>query len=151
MSPPSSLCSFIALANMQGTIAAAVTAPDLENMLLTEEQQVQRDADDLVKALEEANCKHADLANKCWDAQAAWEKCEAEQHEADAKVRGKLLANAVVAEVQFQVVRKAEKARLAAEKLQAEREVLRSPWKVRMKLGVSFFPFFFFIARLRRV
>ena len=120
MSPPSSLRSFIALANMQGTIAAAVTAPDLENMLLTEEQQVQRDADDLVKALKEANHKCTDLMNKCQEAQAAWEKCEAEQCEVDAKVRGKLLANAAVAEVQHQVMRKADKARLAAEKLQAE-------------------------------
>ena len=105
---------------MQGTIAAVVTVPNLENALLTEEQQAQQDADNLVKALEEANRKCADLANKCRDAQATWEKCEAEQREADVKVRGKLLANAAVAEVWHQVVLKADKARLAAEKLQAE-------------------------------
>ena len=55
MSPPLSLRSFIAPANMQGKIAAAVTTPNLENTLLAKEQQVQWDADDLVKALEEAN------------------------------------------------------------------------------------------------
>ena len=44
--------------------AAAVTAPDIEATLLTEEQQAQRDADDLVRALEEAKRKRKDLANK---------------------------------------------------------------------------------------
>ena len=72
--------------------------------------------------------------------QALQEKCEAEQHEADAKVRGKLLANAVVAEVQRQVVHQAAKVRLAAEKLQVEWEALWLLQKVQMKLGVSFFP-----------
>ena len=65
------------------------------------------------------------------------EKHEADQHEADVKVRGKLLANAAVAEVRRRFVRQANKARLAVEKLQAEREALRSPRKVQMKLGVS--------------
>ena len=75
------------------------------------------------------------------DAQATREKHEAEQREADAKVRGKLRANAAVAEVWCQFVCQAEKARLAAEKLQAEQEVSWSPRKLQMKLGVSFFPF----------
>ena len=52
--------------------------------------------------------------------QVAREKREADQHEADAKVRGRLLANAAVAEVQRRVVRQAEKARLVVEKLQVE-------------------------------
>ena len=72
-----------------------------------------------------------------------WEKCEADQREADAKVRGKLLANAAVAEVRCRFVRQADKARLVAEKLQAERDMSRSPHKVWMKLGVSNSLFFF--------
>ena len=105
--------------------------------MLAEEQQAQRDADDLVRALEEAKRKHEDLANKRRDAQVTWEKREAEQREADAKVRGRLLANAAVAEVRRRFLRQAEKARMAAEKLQAEQEAAQSPRKVRMKLGVS--------------
>ena len=64
-------------------------------------------------------------------------KHEAEQCEADAKVRGKLLANAVVAEVRRWFVCQVDKARLVAEKLQVERDVSWLPCKVRMKLGVS--------------
>ena len=75
-----------------------------------------------------------------------WEKHEVEQCEADVKVRGKLLANAAVAEVRRRFMRKADKARLAAEKLQMELEELQSPRKVQMKLGVSAF-LIFFIAR----
>ena len=75
-----------------------------------------------------------------------WEKCKAEQREADAKVRWKLLANAVVAEVQRQFMCKADKARLAVEKLQTELEESQSPRKVWMKLGVSVF-LIFFVAR----
>ena len=71
MSAPSSLHSFITPAGMQGADAAAVTAPDIEVTFLAEEQQVQQDADDLVKALEEANHKREDLANKRWDTQVA--------------------------------------------------------------------------------
>ena len=141
MSAPSSLRSFMTPAKTQGTDAAVTTAPDIEATLLAEEQQVQQDAEDLVKALEKANRKHEDLAKKRRDAQVAREKHEAEQHEADAKVRGKLLANAVVAEVRCRFVYQADKARLAAEKLQAERDALRSPHKVRMRLGVSAFLF----------
>ena len=143
MSAPSSLHLFITPVKMQGVDAAAVTAPNIEVMLLAEEQQAQRDADDLVKALEDANRKRAELANKRRDVQATWEKHVADQCEADAKVRGKLLANAVVAEVGRWFVRQADKARLVAEKLQAERDTLQLPQKVRMKLGVSNSPFFF--------
>ena len=139
MPAPSSLQSFIARAGSQGADVAAVTAPDIEETLLTKEQQVQRDTDSLVKALEEANRKCIVLANKRRDAQVAWEKCEAEQHEVDVKVRGKLLANAAVAEVRRQFLRQADKARLAVEKLQAERETMQTPRKVCMRLGVSFF------------
>ena len=121
----------------QGADAAAITAPDIEETLLAKEQQVQRDTDDLMKALEEANRKREDLTKKRRDAQVAREKHEADQREADAKVRGKLLANAVVAEVQHWFMHQADKAQLAAEKLQAERDVLRSPCKVWMRLGVS--------------
>ena len=110
-------------------------------MLLAEEQQVQRDTEDLVKALEEANRKREDLAKKRRDAQVTGEKHEAEQHEVDAKVRGKLLTNAVVAEVRHQFMCQADKARLAVEKLQAEWDVSRSPRKVWMRLGVSTFLF----------
>ena len=137
-----------------GTNAAAVAAPDIETTLLTEEEQAQQDANALVKVLKEANRKCEELAGKRHDAQAAQEKREveqreaeqreAEQHKADTKVRGKLLANAAVAEVQCQFVHQVEKARLAAEKLQMEWEVSRLPQKVRMHLGVSFF--FFFVA-----
>ena len=67
------------------------------------------------------------------------EKHEVDQHEVDAKVRGKLLANAAVAEVRRRFVRQVDKARLAVEKLQAERDAARSPHKVRMRLGVSAF------------
>ena len=126
---------------MQGTDAAVTTAPDIEAMLLAEEQQVQQDAEDLVKVLEEANRKHKDLVKKRRDAQVAWEKCEAEQREVDAKVRGKLLTNAAVAEVRRRFMCQADKARLAAEKLQAEQDASRLPCKVRMRLGVSAFLF----------
>ena len=139
MSAPSSLCSFLAPVKTQGADAAATTAPDIEVTLLAEEQQVQWDVEDLVKALEEANHKCEDLTKKRRDAQVAWEKHEAEQCEADVKVRGKLLANAAVAEVRHRFVCQADKARLAAEKLQAERDVSRSPCKVWMRLGVSAF------------
>ena len=139
MSAPSSLHSFLAPAKTQGADAAATTAPDIEATLLAEEQQVQRDAEDLMMALEEANRKCEDLVKKRRDAQATWEKCEAEQRKVDAKVRGKLLANAVVAEVRHQFVCQVDKARLAEEKLQAERDASRSPRKVWMRLGVSAF------------
>ena len=92
-----------------------------------------------MKVLEEANRKHEELANKRWDAQATQEKCKVEQHEADAKVRGKLLENAAVAEVQCRYVCQAEKARLAVEELQTEWEASWLPQKVHMRLGVSFF------------
>ena len=59
------------------------------------------------------------------------------------KVRGKLLANAAVAEVQRRVMCQADKARLVAEKLQAEQEASRSPRKVRMRLEVSFSSFLY--------
>ena len=103
MSAPSPLPTSITPAGTQGADAAAVTAPDIEATLLAEEQQAQRDADDLVKALKEAKCKREDLANKRPDPQVAREKREVEQREADAKVRGKLLANAAVAEVRRRV------------------------------------------------
>ena len=140
MSAPSSLRSLITPAGTQGTDAAAASAPDIEASLLAEEQQAQQDADDLERALEETKRKREDLANKRQDAQVAREKREADQREVDAKVRGKLLANAAVAEVQCQFLHQAEKARMAVEKLQAEREVAQSPRKVRMKLGVSISP-----------
>ena len=54
------------------------------------------------------------------------------------KGRGKLLPNAEVAEVWHQFLCQADKARLAAAKLQAEREAMQTPRKVRMRLGVSF-------------
>ena len=139
MSAPSSLRSFLAPVKTQGADTAATTAPSIEATLLAKEQQVQRDMEDLVKALEEANRKREDPTKKRWDTQVAREKREAEQHEADVKVRGKLLANAAVAEVRRWFVRQADKARLAAEKLQAEQDASRSPRKVRMRLGVSAF------------
>ena len=139
MSAPSSLRSFLAPVKTQGADTAATTAPSIEATLLAKEQQVQRDMEDLVKALEEANRKREVLAKKRWDVQVAREKHEAEQREADAKVRGKLLTNAAVAEVRRQFVHQVNKVRLAAEKLQAERDVSRSPRKVRMRLGVSAF------------
>ena len=140
---PSSLHSFMAPINMQCMNMAVGTVLDVEMTLLTEEQQVQQDTDNLVKALKEANHKHEELANKRQDTQAAREKGEAEQCEADMKVRGKLLANVAVAEVWHQVMRQAEKARLVAEKLKMEWQALQLSWKVQMRLGVSFFPFFF--------
>ena len=139
MSAPSSLHSFLAPAKTQGADVAATTAPDIEATLLTKEQQVQRDAEDLVKALEEANRKREDLMKKRQDTQVVQEKREAEQRKADVKVRGKLLANAAVAEVWRRFVRQVDKARLAVEKLQAEWDVSRSPRKVQMRLGVSAF------------
>ena len=119
-------------AKMQGMDAAVTTAPDIEVTLLAKEQQVQRDAEDLVKALEEANHKREDLAKKRQDVQVAREKHEAEQCEVDMKVRGKLLADAAVAEVRCWFVCQADKARLAAEKLQAERDASQLPRKVRI-------------------
>ena len=141
MSAPSSLCSFLTPAKTQGVDVAVTTAPDIEATLLAKEQQVQWDAEDLVKALEEANCKREDLAKKRQDVQVTWEKHEAKQREADAKVRGKLLTNAAVAEVWRRFVHQADKARLAAVKLQVERDASRSPRKVWMRLGVSAFVF----------
>ena len=143
MSAPSSLRLFITPVKVQGTDAAATTAPNIEVTLLAEEQQVQQNADDLVKALKEANRKHKDLVRKRQDTQVAREKREAEQREADVKVRGKLLANAAVAEVQCQFVHQADKVRLVVEKLQAERDASQLPHKVRMKLGVSVSLFLF--------
>ena len=151
MSAPSSLCSFITPAKTQGVDAAAVTVPNIEATLLTEEQQAQQDADDLVKVLEDTNCKQAELVNKQRDTQVTQEKHEADQRKADVKVRGKLLTNAAVAEVWCQFMHQVDKVRLAAEKLQAERDALRSPRKVRMKLGVSNSLFFLHRLRLRRV
>ena len=139
MSAPSSLRSFLAPAKTQGADVGAATAPDIKAMLLAEEQQVKRDTEDLVKALKEANRKHEDLTKKRRDVQVTCKKCEAEQCEADAKVRGKLLTNAVVAEVRRRFMHQVDKARLAAEKLQAEREAAQSPRKVQMRLGVSAF------------
>ena len=49
---------------MQGADAAAVSVSDIEVTLLAEEQQAQQDTDDLVKVLEDVNCKRAELANK---------------------------------------------------------------------------------------
>ena len=122
---------------------AAITALDIEVTLLTKEQQVQWDMDDLMKALEEANRKCENLAKKRQDAQVAREKRKADQREVDAKVRGKLLAIAAVAEVQRRFLCQADKVWLVAEKLQVEREPSRSPHKMWMKLGVSvsLFPF----------
>ena len=143
MSAPSSLRLFITPVKTQGTDVAAITAPDIEATLLAEEQQVQQDVDDLMKALKEANRKREDLVKKRRDAQVVWEKCEADQRKADAKVRGKLLANAAVAEVRRQFMHQVDKARLTAEKLQAEWDASRSPHKVQMKLGVSVSLFLF--------
>ena len=137
MSAPSSLRSFLAPAKTQGADTAATTAPNIEAMLLAEEQQVQWDMEDLVKALEEANRKREDLAKKRRDAQVAREKHEAEQREADAKGRGKLLTNAAVAEVRCRLMRQADKVRLVAEKLQAEWDASQSLRKVQMRLGVG--------------
>ena len=134
----------MAPANMQGTNMAVVTTPDVEMALCAKEEQAQQDADALVKALEEANCKRKELANKIHDAQAAQEKHEVDQREADAKVRGRLLANEAMAEVWRRYMCQANKARLVVEKLRTEREVSQSLQKVRMQLGVSLF--FFFIA-----
>ena len=128
----------MAPAGMQGANAAAVTVPDNEVVLLTAEEQAQRDADTLVQVLKEANRKCDKLATKRCDAQTAWEKCEADQCKADVKVRGRLLANAAVAEVRHRYVHQVNKARLVAEKLHSEWEVSQSPQKVRMQLGVSF-------------
>ena len=64
MSGPSFLHSFMAPVDMRGANAAVGTMPDIKMTLLAEEQQAQWDADDLVKVLEEANCKREELANK---------------------------------------------------------------------------------------
>ena len=133
MSAPSSLRSFITPAGAQGADAAAITAPNIKATLLAKEQQVQQDADDLMKALEEANRKHEDLTKKRQDVQVAWEKREVDQREADTKVRGMLLANAAVAEVRRWFVHQADKTRLAVEKLQAEWETSWLPRKVQMR------------------
>ena len=65
------------------------------------------------------------------------------------KVRGRLLANAAVAEVRHRYVRQADKVRLAAEKLQMEQEASQSLQKVRMRLGVSL-SFYLHCSRLRK-
>ena len=79
---------------------AAITAPDDEMVLLAEEEQAQQDANALRQALDKADCKRNKLVTKRHDAQAAWEKHEVDQHEVDVKVRGRLLVNAAVAQVQ---------------------------------------------------
>ena len=71
------------------------------------------------------------------------EKCDADQREVDTKVRGKLLANAAVAEVRCQFMCQVDKARLAVEKFQVEQDALQSLCKVRMKLGMSVSLFLF--------
>ena len=128
----------MAPAGTQDTNAAAIATPDDERVLLTEEEQAQRDANILRQAHEEADCKHNELAKKQHDAQAAQEKRKVDQHEADAKVRGRLLAIAAMAEVRRQYAHQADNVRKAVEKLCLEREALQSPWKVWMHLGVSF-------------
>ena len=150
MSALSSLRSFMAPAGMQGVNAAAVTTPNIETALLTEEEQAQWDTDALVKALEEANRKRDELVNKRHNTQAAQEKRKADQCKADVKVRGRLLVNAAVAEVRCQYMCQANKARLAAEKLQTEWEASQSPWKVQMRLGVSLFFSSSLLLRLRK-
>ena len=137
MSAPSSLQYFMDPTGTQGVNTAAVTIPDVETALLSEEEQAQQDTDILVKALKEANCMCKELANKRHNAQATQEKHEADQHEVDAKVRGRLLTNAAMAEMQCQYVCQANKVRLVAEKLRMEQEVSQSPQKVWMQLGVS--------------
>ena len=123
---------------MQGANVAAVTMPDdKEAVLLAAEEQAQWNTDNLVQALEEAKHKCDKLATKRCNAQATREKREADQHEADVKVRGRLLANAAMAEVRHRYVRQANKVRLALEKLRTGREVSQSLQKVWMRLGVS--------------
>ena len=63
MSAPSSLHCFMTPTNTQGMNVAAVTAPNIETMLLTEEEQAQWDSNDLVKVLEDTNHKQ-----KSWQA-----------------------------------------------------------------------------------
>ena len=80
----------MAPANTQGMNVAVVTTPDVDIALLAKEEQAQWNADAVVKALEEANCKGNEVANKRCDTQAAQEKHKADQCEVDAKVRGRL-------------------------------------------------------------
>ena len=96
---------------------AAIVAPDDKKLLLAEEEQAQREANDLRQALEDMQCKHNGLVVKCHKAQATQEKHKVAQHEVDTKVRGHMLANAAMAEVWQQAMCQAEKARKAAEKL----------------------------------
>ena len=65
-------------------------------------------------------------------------------------MRGRLLANAAVAEVQHWYMYQANKVRLAVEKLRMEQEASQSPWKVRMRLGVSLFFSSSLLSRLRK-
>ena len=89
----------MAPAGTQDVNTAAITMPDNKMVLLTEEGQAQQDANALVQALEEANCKCNELAMEQCDAQATQEKHKVDQSEVDTKVRGRLLANTAMAKV----------------------------------------------------
>ena len=119
-------------AGTQGVNTAVVTMPDDEVVLLAKEEQAQWDTNTLVQALEEANHKHDELVTKQHDTQATQDKCEVDQCEVDVKVRGRLLANAAVAEVWRWYVCQVNKARLVVEKLRSEWEGSHSPLKVQM-------------------
>ena len=84
---------------LQDTNMAVIITPD-NKLLLAEEEQAQREANDLRQALEDMQRKHDRLVVKHHEAQATREKCKLAQHEADVKVRGHLLADATMAEVQ---------------------------------------------------
>lgn len=148
MSAPSSLCSFMAPTGLQDMNAAVTVVLDVKQLLLTEEEQAQQDADNFRQAFEDANHKCEELAGKQHEAQAAQEKRKADQHEVDVKVRGHMLVDAAVAEVWRQATCQVEKTRKAMEKLHLGWEALQSPWKIRLQLGVS--PSCFF-SRLRLV
>ena len=141
MAAPSSLHSFMAPTGLQDMNVAAIVVPDNERLLLAEEEQAQQDTNDLRQALEDTTCKCDELMVKCCKAQAALEKHKVAQCEVDVKVRGRLLVNAAMAEVQRWAMHQAEKVRKAAEKLCLEWEASQSPWKVQLRLGVSFFLF----------
>ena len=79
MSAPSSLHSFMAPAGLQDTNVAANIAPNVKQLLLTEEEQAQWDTNNFRQALEDANHKCDELVGKQCEAQAAWEKCKADQ------------------------------------------------------------------------
>ena len=85
MSPP--------ISSILNVAAEIVLIIDEEAVLLTDKQQIQQETDDLEHLLAEKHKQHKELSDK-------WKTVQAKQ-EVEAKMRGRMLAEAVAAEVRW--------------------------------------------------